>query len=194
MSCPAHDACAGVEAFYEIDEGLEGERGYIITLGYILTMALAVPFSIIEIVDWCQGIMYTISLVCVLEMIVDFSFIADDGSFRAANGMMGATAVAPWGYNLGLARSSAQSQLPAHSSAVSTAHVLRFHVRNRFSRLARQPPREPSPSRGIVYVNQRTALSPASGRRSAAAAQPTRTRIERRSLPPVQPSVLCGVG
>lgn len=100
ISCPELDSCAGVEAFYEIDSSRP--RGYIITLGYLLTLAIAVPFSIIEIVDWCQGIMYTISLVCVLEMIADFAFIADDSSFRAANGMTTAADVPPWGYNVGL--------------------------------------------------------------------------------------------
>jgi hypothetical protein len=40
-----------VEAFYEID-AMTKPRGYIITLGYLLTLAIAVPFSVIEIVDW----------------------------------------------------------------------------------------------------------------------------------------------
>lgn len=78
--------------------------GYLVTLGYLITMAIAVPFSIIDIVDWCQGIMYTISLLCVLEMIVDFWYIAEDPAFRAANQMAKSERLTAWGYNLGLVR------------------------------------------------------------------------------------------
>ncbi len=75
-SCPAHDACRGVEAFYEVDS----EHGFIITSGYLITAMLAIPFSVIEIVDWAQGILYTISLACVLEMCAAFALIARDAS------------------------------------------------------------------------------------------------------------------
>lgn len=99
MACPTQDGCKGEEAFYEID----AERdGYLITLGYVITMLIAVPFSIIDIVDWCQGIMYTISLLCVLEMMADFWYIADDPAYRAANQMAKSERLTPWGYNLGL--------------------------------------------------------------------------------------------
>ena len=67
--------------------------------------------------------MYTISLVCVLEMIADFAFIADDSSFRAANGMTTAADVPPWGYNVGLVRTRRPS-LPAASSVLRAVYAL----------------------------------------------------------------------
>jgi len=97
LSCPAHDACKGVEAFYSVDSS----GGFVITAGYVLTALLAIPFSVIEIVDWAQGILYTISLACILEMCIAFALIARDesasGSFHGA-----AAAVPAWNYNVGL--------------------------------------------------------------------------------------------
>ena len=99
-SCPAHDACKGVEAFYDVD----AERGFIITSGYVITALLAIPFSVIEIVDWAQGILYTISLACVLEMCAAFALIArdEDGAARASGFHAATEGVPAWNYNVGL--------------------------------------------------------------------------------------------
>jgi hypothetical protein len=98
LSCPAHDACKGVEAFYTVDT----EGGFVITTGYLITALLAIPFSVIEIVDWAQGILYTISLACILEMCFAFAVIArdQDGSQRGFHAA--AAGVPAWNYNVGL--------------------------------------------------------------------------------------------
>jgi hypothetical protein len=104
LSCPAHDACKGVEAFYSVDTS----GGFVITGGYLLTALLAIPFSVIEIVDWAQGILYTISLACILEMCIAFALIARAGTgggttAASDNFHSGASAAVPaWNYNLGL--------------------------------------------------------------------------------------------
>jgi len=75
----------------------------------VLTALLAIPFSVIEIVDWAQGILYTISLVCILEMCVAFALIARAADVAAHDGTATggafheATAVVPaWSYGVGL--------------------------------------------------------------------------------------------
>jgi hypothetical protein len=72
--------------------------------GYIITALLAIPFSVIEIVDWAQGILYTISLACVLEMCAAFALIARDSDGVAHGpGFHAATEGVPaWNYNVGL--------------------------------------------------------------------------------------------
>jgi hypothetical protein len=94
LSCPAHDACKGVEAFYGVDES----KGFIISIGYLTTALFAIPFSVIEIVDWAQGILYTISLACVLEMCCAFALIAH----ASAQPEPHPPAVPAWNYNVGL--------------------------------------------------------------------------------------------
>ena len=100
LSCPAHDACRGVEAFYTVD----ADKGFVITLGYLLTALLAIPFSVIEIVDWAQGILYTISLVCILEMCCAFAYIGHGQDVAAARAGTPHTSpdVPAWNYNVGL--------------------------------------------------------------------------------------------
>ncbi len=66
---------------------------------------MAIPFSVIEIVDWAQGILFTISLACVLEMCAAFAFIArdNDGVTTHGLGFHSATEGVPaWNYNVGL--------------------------------------------------------------------------------------------
>lgn len=72
--------------------------------GYIITAMLAIPFSVIEIVDWAQGILYTISLACVLEMCCSFALIArdNDGHTRGLGFHEATEAVPAWNYNVGL--------------------------------------------------------------------------------------------
>jgi len=112
LSCPAHDACKGVEAFYEVDT----DKGFIISAvrgcaaaaalaltraqGYVVTALLAIPFSVIEIVDWAQGILYTISLACILEMCCAFALIARASEASAPSGAP--PPVPAWNYNVGL--------------------------------------------------------------------------------------------
>ena len=70
------------------------------TQGYLVTALLAIPFSVIEIVDWAQGILYTISLACILEMCAAFALIAHATEVAAPSGTP--VPVPAWNYNVGL--------------------------------------------------------------------------------------------
>lgn len=71
-SCPARDSCAGVEAFAAVDSA----GGFIITSGYLLTALMSIPFCALDIVDWAQGAMFSLSLLCAAEMMAEFARIA----------------------------------------------------------------------------------------------------------------------
>lgn len=71
-SCRAGEDCRAREAFQDTDE----VHGYVVSQGYIAALIITVPFSLLEIVDWFQGLMYGISLFCLLDLIFAFSYIA----------------------------------------------------------------------------------------------------------------------
>jgi hypothetical protein len=62
-SCRAGEDCRSRQAFQDTSD----VHGYVITQGYLLTMAVAVPFSLIEINDWFQGTAYVLSLLCLVR-------------------------------------------------------------------------------------------------------------------------------
>ena len=71
-SCRSGEDCRARQAFQDTSD----VHGYVITQGYFLTLAVSGPFSLLDINDWFQGVTYFISLVCLLEMIAVFSYIA----------------------------------------------------------------------------------------------------------------------
>lgn len=99
---PAHykgEDCRTRQAFQDTSD----VHGYIITQGYVLTMLVAVPFSLIDINDYFQGAMYTVSLFCLLEMICVFSWIAWSPSMAADRELYGGGGALPaFSYNVGL--------------------------------------------------------------------------------------------
>ena len=98
-SCRAGEDCRSRQAFQDTSD----VHGYVITQGYFLTMAVAVPFSLIDINDYFQGAAYIISLLCLLEMICVFSYIAWSPSMAADRALYGGGGTIPVvSYNVGL--------------------------------------------------------------------------------------------
>jgi hypothetical protein len=66
-------------------------------------MLVAVPFSWMDINDWFQGVSYVISLLCLLEMIAVFSYIAWAPSMASDRALYGGGGTVPAvSYNVGL--------------------------------------------------------------------------------------------
>ena len=98
-SCRAGEDCRSRQAFQDTSD----VHGYVITQGYLLTMMVAVPFSLININDYFQGVAYLISLACLLEMIFVFSWIAWSPSMLADRTLYGGGGTIPaFSYNVGL--------------------------------------------------------------------------------------------
>jgi len=98
-SCRAGEDCRARQAFQDTSD----VHGYIITQGYFLTMLVAVPFSLMDINDWFQGVSYVISLLCLLEMIAVFSYIAWAPSMASDRALYGGGGTVPAvSYNVGL--------------------------------------------------------------------------------------------
>lgn len=98
-SCRQGEDCRARQAFQDTSD----VHGYVITQGFVLTFAMAVPFSLIDINDWFQGVMYVISLLALLEMICVFSWIAWSPSMAADRALYGGGGTVPAvSYNVGL--------------------------------------------------------------------------------------------
>ena len=98
-SCRQGEDCRSRQAFQDTSD----VHGYVITQGYLLTMVIAVPFSLIDINDWFQGVMYVCSLLALLEMICVFSWIAWSPSMAADRALYGGGGTVPAvSYNVGL--------------------------------------------------------------------------------------------
>lgn len=98
-SCRQGEDCRSRQAFQDTSD----VHGYVITQGYLLTMAIAVPFSLIDINDWFQGVMYVCSLLALLEMICVFSWIAWSPSMASDRALYGGGGTVPAvSYNVGL--------------------------------------------------------------------------------------------
>jgi hypothetical protein len=98
-SCRAGEDCRSRQAFQDTSD----VHGYVITQGYMLAMAITVPFSLIDINDWFQGTAYVLSLLCLVEMICVFSYIAWAPSMAADRALYGGGGTIPMAsYNVGL--------------------------------------------------------------------------------------------
>jgi hypothetical protein len=98
-SCRAGEDCRARQAFQDTSD----IHGYVITQGFLLTAAIAIPFSLVEINDWLQGVSYFLSLGCLIEMIFVFSYIAWSPSMAFDRSLYGGGGTIPSvSYNVGL--------------------------------------------------------------------------------------------
>ena len=83
-SCPEGAwQCAGAGAF----AGVEAEAGTLISLGYVLTVAITAPLALVEVSEPFQFASYALSLACLLFLIAKFSLIAAQGAHLAVSGL-----------------------------------------------------------------------------------------------------------
>lgn len=94
-SCRAGEQCRTREAFQDTDD----IHGMVISQGYMITLVITLPLSLIEIAESFQGWMYIISLLCLIELICAFAYIVFDPLERAEYVHSGVPAV---NYNFGL--------------------------------------------------------------------------------------------
>jgi hypothetical protein len=112
-SCPAGSAsagdaapCASRPAF----EATSAAGGSLVSAGYLLTVALTVPFALVEISETFQATAYFISLACLLQLIFKFACIAWlpglAGASASDEAALAASAASPrlrpFGWDLGL--------------------------------------------------------------------------------------------
>lgn len=94
-SCRPGEECRTREAFQDTDD----IHGMVISQGYIITLLITLPLSLIEIAETFQVWMYIISLICLLELIGAFAYIVFNPVERAEYVHSGVPAV---NYNVGL--------------------------------------------------------------------------------------------
>jgi len=100
-SCPAGAyRCPGAGAFAEV---AAQEGGALVSLGYLLTVALTAPLSLIEISEEFQVITYFISLTCAIWLVCKFVTIAVYDSRFDYDEPVSAVLPKAWEWNPGLA-------------------------------------------------------------------------------------------
>ena len=92
--------CPGAGAFAEI---AAEEGGTVVSLGYVITVALTAPLSLIEISHEFQVITYFISLACALWLVVKFVTIAVYDAHNDYDERVAAVLPKAWEWNPGLA-------------------------------------------------------------------------------------------
>ena len=98
-SCRAGEDCRARQAFQDTSD----VHGTVITQGYMIAAAVAIPFSLIDINDWFQGVSYVVSLACLLQLIFMFSWIAWSPEKAADRALYGGGGHVPAvSYNVGL--------------------------------------------------------------------------------------------
>jgi hypothetical protein len=71
-SCPAAGTCAGQAAFAAV----AAENGTLLSMGYVVTVALTAPLALVDVSESFQSASYFISLLCLVWLIVKFGIMA----------------------------------------------------------------------------------------------------------------------
>lgn len=97
-SCPKAWQCAGTAPFASV--GAQS-GGTMISVGYMVTVALTAPMAIVEVSESFQFASYAVSLACLMWLIVKFALLAAHGG---ASGHAGDDVLPPiWAWKTGLA-------------------------------------------------------------------------------------------
>ena len=101
-SCPAGTAdasCSAQAAFHDVTSS----GGLLISLGYLLTVSITLPMSLIDVSDTFQAASYCISLTFLLQLITKFFLMAYSPSSHGAGAVAGGQHPPAVGWNPGLA-------------------------------------------------------------------------------------------
>lgn len=81
-SCPTNWGCEGSQAFATV----ANQNGLLLSFGYMVTLALSVPFSLIDVSEGFQFASYGVSLLCLMWLIVKFIIIAVEENHSVKHG------------------------------------------------------------------------------------------------------------